>query len=86
MLRTLVSPGHVVSPSLQPAQFFVVFNSPESTAPQNGGWISGDLAFPATNKAMRAVKGPEEGNESHGDLTRYSGKALVTKNTFLYRV
>jgi len=34
------------------------------------GGISGDLAaFPATNKALRAVKGPEEGNESHGDLT-----------------
>ena len=48
------------------------------------GGISGDLAaFPATNKALRAAEGPEEGNESHGDLNRYSGKSPVTKNTVL---
>ena len=51
------------------------------------GGISGDLAaFSATNKALRAVKGPEEGNESHGDLTLNRGKSPVTKNTVLHRV
>ena len=39
-------------------------------------------AFPATNKAF-AVKSPEEGNESNGDLTQQFGKAPVTKNTVL---
>jgi hypothetical protein len=35
---------------------------------------------------LRATEGPEEGNESHGDLTRYRGKSPVTKNTVLHRV
>jgi hypothetical protein len=35
---------------------------------------------------MRAVKGTEERNKSHVDLTRRCGKSPATKNTVLQRV
>ena len=35
---------------------------------------------------MSAVKGPENSNKLHVDLTRQCGNALVTKNTVLHRV
>jgi hypothetical protein len=49
--------------------------------------ISGDLTdFSFIYTALRAVKGTEEGNESHDDLTQHCGKSPVTTNTVLHRV
>jgi hypothetical protein len=55
--------------------------------PLDRGGISGDLTdFSSTTGELRAVKGTEEGDESHVDLTRQCGESLVTKNTVLYRI
>ena len=51
------------------------------------GDISGDLSdFSSINGPLRAVKGTEERDESHVDLTRYCGKSAVAMNKVLHRV
>jgi hypothetical protein len=54
--------------------------------PLNRGDISGDLTdFSSINGPLRAVKGTEEHDESHVDITRHCGKSEVTMNKVLYR-
>ena len=67
------SPSHLTHLKAPHRRMRVVFHSGNLTA------------FPATNRVLHAVKGPEEGNESHGDLTRYSGKSPVTRFIALLR-
>ena len=56
-------------------------------APLDRGEISGDLTdFSSINGALRAVKGTQEGDESHVDLTRYCSKSSDTSNSVLHRV
>ena len=51
------------------------------------GDISGDLGdLPKINGPLRAVKGTEERDESHVDLTRHCVKYSVTMNKVLHRV
>jgi len=53
--------------------------------PLDRGDISGDLTdISSTYGALRVVKGTEEGNKLHVDLTRHDGKSLVTSNTAPY--
>jgi hypothetical protein len=55
--------------------------------PLDRGGISGDLTdFSSTNVALRAVKGTEEANVMHVDLTRHCDESPVTKNAVLRRV
>ena len=76
MNRTLTSPGSVVSPQSQRAQFSIAFILPGSThaprlTPPDQGDISGhSTRFSTTNTALRAVKGTEKHNKLHADLTR----------------
>ena len=59
----------------------------EAPTPLDLGDISGDLTdFSSINGPLRAVKGTEERDESHDDLTRHCGKSAVTMNTVLHRV
>jgi hypothetical protein len=59
----------------------------EALTPLDRGGISGDLTdFSFTNGVVRAVKGTEEGNESHVDLARHSGTSSVTMSTVLHWV
>ena len=53
----------------------------------DGDNISGDLTdFSSINGALRAVKGTEERDESHVNLTRHCGKSAVTMNKVIHRV
>jgi hypothetical protein len=55
--------------------------------PLDRGGISGDLTdFSSTNVTLRAVKGTEESDESHVNLTRHCGESPVTTNEVLYRI
>jgi hypothetical protein len=57
----------------------------EAPMPLNLGGISGDLTnFSSTNGALRAVKGTDEGNESHVGLTRHFSKSPVAMNAVLH--
>jgi hypothetical protein len=69
---TWISPDSVTSPPLQRAQIFILLNFPGGTyAAGDRGGISGDLNnFSTTNGALCKVKGTQEGNESHIDITR----------------
>jgi len=59
----------------------------EAPTPLDRGDISGDLTdFSSINGPLRAVKGTEEGDESHVNLTRHCGKSAVTMNTVIHRV
>ena len=59
----------------------------EAPTPLHRGEISGDLTdFSSTYGALRAVKGTQEGDESHVDLTRHCGKSFVTTSVVLHRV
>jgi hypothetical protein len=59
----------------------------EAPAPLDRGDISGDFTdLPKINGPLRAVKGTEERDESHVNLTRYFGKSAVTMNKVLHRV
>jgi hypothetical protein len=59
----------------------------EHPTPLDRGDISGDLTdFSSINKTLRAVKGTEERDESHADLTRHCGKSAVTMTKVLHRV
>jgi hypothetical protein len=42
--------------------------------------------FSSINGPLRAVKGTEERDESHVNLTRHDGKSAVTMNKVLQRV
>ena len=54
---------------------------------QDRGDISCDLTdFSSINGPLRAVKGTEERDESHVDLTRHCVKYSVTMNKVLHRV
>ena len=62
--------------------FFIAFDSLGSTPRWllDRGEMSSDLTdFSSTNGALRAVKGTQEGDESHVDLTWHCGKTLVTQ-------
>jgi hypothetical protein len=53
----------------------------EASTPLGRGYLSGDLTdFPSINGPLRAVKGTEERDESHVELTRHCGKSTVTMN------
>ena len=55
--------------------------------PLDRGNIFGDLAdFSSINGPLRAVKGTEERDESHVNLTRHCGKSPATMNKVLHRV
>jgi hypothetical protein len=60
--------------SLVTAQFFIALlrlAHLEAPTPLHRGESSGDLTdFSSTNGALRAVKGTQEGDESHVDLTQ----------------
>jgi len=59
----------------------------EALTPLHRGEISGDLTeLSSTNGALRAVKGTQEGDESHVDLTWHCSKSTVTTNTVFHRV
>jgi hypothetical protein len=59
----------------------------EAPTPLDRGDISGDLTdFSSINGPLRAVKGTEERDESHVDLTRHCGNFAVTMNKVLHRV
>jgi hypothetical protein len=59
----------------------------EAPMPLDRGGILGDLTdFSSTDGALRAVKGTEEGNELHLNLTRHYGKSFVTTSPVLHRV
>jgi hypothetical protein len=59
----------------------------EAPTPLNRGDISGDLSdFSFAYTALRTVKGTEQYDESHVDLTQHCGKSPVTTNAVLYRV
>ena len=59
----------------------------EAPMPLDRGVISGDLTeFSSINGPLRAVKGTEERDESHVNLTRHDGKSAVTMNKVLHRV
>ena len=75
MNRTMSSPDSVVSPPLKRTQFFIALISPGSSqAAGDRRGISGDLTdFTSTYGALRAVKGTQEGDELHEDLTRQFG-------------
>ena len=82
MNRTLTSPSIVASPSLQRSFFIALLRLAhlEAPTPLHRGEISGDLTdFSSTNGALRAVKGTQEGDELHVDLTWHCGKTLVTQ-------
>ena len=76
--------------SLVTAQFFIALlrlAHLEAPTPLHRGESSGDLTdFSSTNGALRAVKGTQEGDESHVDLTRHCGKSFVTTSVVLHRV
>jgi len=42
--------------------------------------------FSSINEPLRAVKGTEERDESHVNLTRHDGLTAVTMNKVLHRV
>ena len=55
--------------------------------PLDRGDISGDLTdISSINRPLRAVKGTEERDELHVDLTRHCGTSAVTKNKDIHRV
>jgi hypothetical protein len=59
----------------------------EAPTPLDRGDILVDLTdFSSINWPLRAVKGTEERDESHVDLTRHCGKFAVTMNKVLHRV
>jgi hypothetical protein len=75
----MTSPDSVVSPPLQRTKFFITLISLGSTyAAGDLGGISGDKTnFSSTNGALRAVKGTQDGNDSHEDLIRQCDKSHV---------
>jgi hypothetical protein len=59
----------------------------KAPTPLDRGDISGDLTeFSSINGPLRAVKGTEERDESHVDLTRHCGKSAVAVNKVIHRV
>jgi hypothetical protein len=59
----------------------------EAPTPLDRGDISGDLTdFSSINGPLRAVKGTEERDESHVNLTRRYGKSPATMNKVLHCV
>ena len=84
MNRTWTSPDIVVSPRYNEGSFSSRLTHLKAPTPLDRGGISGDLTeFSSIYTALRAVKGTEEGNESHVDLTQHCGKSPVTTNTVL---
>ena len=66
-----------------------MFGSPGST--HAAGWIEVTFQviidqFSSTNGALRAVKGTEEGDESHVDLTQHCVKSIDTLSVVLHHV
>ena len=59
----------------------------KAPTPLDRDYISGDLTvFSSKNGPLRAVKGNEERDESHVDLTRHSGKSAVTMSKLIHCV
>ena len=59
----------------------------EAPTPLDRGDFSGDLTdFSSINGPLRAVKGTEERDESHVDLTRHCGKSPATMNKAIHCV
>ena len=59
----------------------------EAPTPLDRGDISGGLTdFSSINGPLRAVKGTEERDESHVNLTRHCGKFAVTMNKVIHRL
>jgi hypothetical protein len=59
----------------------------EAPTPLSRGDISGDLTdISSINGHLHAVKGSEERDKSHVDLTRNCGKSAVTMNTVIHVV
>jgi hypothetical protein len=55
--------------------------------PLDRGDISGDLTdFSSINGPLRAVKGTEERDENHDDLTRHCCKTTVEMHKVIHRV
>jgi len=55
--------------------------------PLDRGVFLGDLTdFSSTNVAFRTVKGTEETNDLHVDLTQHCYKSPVTTNAVLHRI
>ena len=85
MNRTLTSLGIVARPSLHSSSSRLTHL--EAPTPLHRGESSGDLTdFSSTYGALRAVKGTQEGDESHVDLTRHCCKSFVTTSVVLHRV
>ena len=72
MNHTLTSPDSMATPTQQPAQFPTAFISPGRTHASESRWHFRrlDPAFSTTKTVLRGVKGTEECDEAHVDLTR----------------
>jgi hypothetical protein len=59
----------------------------EAPTPLDRGDISGDLTvFSSINGPLRAVKGTEERDKSHVDLTLHCEDSAITMSKVLHRV
>jgi hypothetical protein len=59
----------------------------EAPTPLSRGDISGDLTdISSINGHLHAVKGTDERDKSHVDLTRNCGKSVVAMNKVIHRV
>ena len=85
MNRMSTSPNIVVSPRYYEHSSSTRLSHLEAPTPLNRGDISGDLSdLSFAYTALRTVKGTEQQDESHVDLTQHCGKFPVTTNTVFH--